>query len=77
MLTFAPLHNDSPNTCPPAVFNTAFTAAEIAALQKYWQPLLDSISDNIRRDAYRPENYPAMDTTILISRILATFSERR
>lgn len=57
----------------PRVFNEPYTAAEILVLEKVWRPFLDQIQAEILDAGYRPENYPGMDKTVIISRILATF----
>lgn len=63
------------NQSVPHVFGKPYTKEEIEAIKKAWQPLLTDIENNIKNNGYHPENYPAMDMTVIVSRVLATFSK--
>lgn len=74
----SPLHNAAEfKNNVPRVFNTPYTDTEMLALEKVWRPFLNKIQADILDTGYKPENYPAMDITVIISRILATFNRNK
>jgi len=70
-MLIAPLFREY-NKCPPPVFGKPYTKEELEALVKEWEPLLNMVQESIVVQGHRPENFPAQDTTVLISRILAS-----
>lgn len=73
----APLHDFRNGNSVPKVFGTAFTDAEIAEIEKVWNPLFIETQKLISDTGFRPENHPAMDNLTMISRMLATFKKVR
>lgn len=68
---FAPLVNIGAGTKIPQVFGTPFSKEELEQVKKDWEVVLD-MTNNAIKEGHRPENYPAQDMTVFVSRILAS-----